>query len=195
MTTMATRIHITGVGGQGTVLATSLIGQAALMTGTNVNVSEVHGMARRGGVVESAVTLGDLISPIISDGEADILLGFEPAETLRALAKCSRASTIVTNTHPLPPFTVSIGQGKYPDVDDLLGKLKKKVKTLVALDADKLAHEAGSVLSLNMVMLGAMARHTDLPVEPKHLKKAIRENTKKKFLDINLKAFDLGFKS
>lgn len=192
---MATRIHITGVGGQGTVLATSLIGQAALMTGMNVNVSEVHGMARRGGVVESAVTLGDVISPIISNGEADILLGFEPAETLRALSKCSSKSTIVTNTHPLPPFTVSIGQGKYPDVDDLLAKLKKRVNKLVALDADKLAHQAGSVLSLNMVMLGALSRHTDLPVEPKELKKAIKENTKKKFLDINLKAFDLGYNS
>ena len=192
---MATRIHITGVGGQGTVLATSLIGQAALMTGINVNVSEVHGMARRGGVVESAVTLGDLISPIISDGEADILLGFEPAETLRALSKCSNKSTIVTNTHPLPPFTVSIGQGKYPDVDDLLAKLKKRVKNLVALDADKLAHQAGSVLSLNMVMLGALSRHSDLPVGPKELKKAIKENTKKKFLDINIKAFDLGYNS
>ena len=190
---MATRIHIIGVGGQGTILATSLIGQAALSAGHNVNVSEVHGMARRGGVVESAVTIGDLMSPIISDGEADILLGFEPAETLRSVVKCSKESTIITNSHPLAPFTVAIGKGEYPPVEKTLAKLEKRVKKLVALDADALAHQAGTVLSLNMVMLGALARHSELPVEPKHLKKAIKENTNAKFLKMNLKAFDLGF--
>ena len=191
----ATRIHIIGVGGQGTVLATSLIGLAALNDGLNINVSEVHGMARRGGVVESAVTIGDLISPIISKGEADILLGFEPSETLRAAAKCSKESTIITNSHPLAPFTVSIGQGTYPDLDDALGKLAKRVKKLVALDADQLAQEAGTVLSLNMVMLGVLAKNADLPVKTASLKKAIKQNTKAKFLDMNLRAFDLGYKA
>ncbi|MEW6263181.1 MAG: indolepyruvate oxidoreductase subunit beta [Thermodesulfobacteriota bacterium] len=190
---MATRIHIIGVGGQGTILATSLIGQAALLAGINVNVSEVHGMARRGGVVESAVTMGDLMSPIISDGEADILLGFEPSETLRAAAKCSSDSTIVTNDHPLPPFTVAIGKGVYPDVDKSLALLRSRVKKLVAVNADALAHQAGSVLTMNVVMLGVMAKHTELPVTAGHLKQAIRENTKDKFLDMNMKAFDLGY--
>lgn len=189
----ATRIHIIGVGGQGTLLATSLIGQAALLAGVHVNVSEVHGMAQRGGVVESAVTMGDVLSPIISDGEADVLLGFEPSETLRAAIKCSKDTTVVTNYHPLAPFTVAIGKGVYPDLDAAYEKLGKRVKKLVSLDADRYAHEAGTILSLNMVMLGALARHTDLPITAAQLKKAIKENTKAKFLEMNLKAFDLGY--
>lgn len=190
---MATRIHITGVGGQGTILATNIIGQAALAAKVNVNVSEVHGMARRGGVVESAVTIGDLQSPIISDGEADILLGFEPSETIRAAGKCSKETTVITNSHPLAPFTVATGRGVYPDVDETFAKLGKRLKKLVSIDADALAHEAGTVLSLNMVMLGAMAKHADLPITVKQLQAAIKGATKEKFLKMNLKAFDLGY--
>jgi indolepyruvate ferredoxin oxidoreductase beta subunit len=193
MSANAHRIFIIGVGGQGTVLATTLIGQAALLAGVNVNASEVHGMARRGGVVESGVTLGDVMSPLISDGEADVLLGFEPSETLRAAAKCSDQTTVITNNHPLPPFTVGLGQGVYPDVDDVLTKIGQRVKNLVALDADKLAHEAGSILSLNLVMLGALIKNTDLPITADHLKEAVRLNTKERFLDANLKAFELGY--
>ena len=189
----ATRIHIIGVGGQGTLLATSLIGQAALLAKVHVNVSEVHGMAQRGGVVESAVTMGDVLSPIISDGEADVMLAFEPSEALRSAAKCSRDTTVIVNSHPMAPFTVAIGQGVYPDVDTALETLAQRVKKLVALDANQFAHQAGTLLSLNMVMLGALTRQADLPFEAKHLKKAIKENTKARFLDMNLKAFDLGY--
>jgi indolepyruvate ferredoxin oxidoreductase beta subunit len=186
------RIHIIGVGGQGTVLATGILGQAAMAAGLPVNVSEVHGMARRGGVVESAVTMGDLLSPIISDGEADVLLSFEPCETLRAARKCSNQSVIITNNHPLPPFTVAIGKGVYPNVQENLALLQTRVKKLVSLNADELAHQAGSVLALNMVMLGVLAKHGGLPFGPEFLKAAISENTKPKFIDMNLKAFDLG---
>ena len=191
---MAIRIHIIGVGGQGTLLATSLLGEAALLAGVSVNLSEVHGMAQRGGVVESAVNLGDdVISPIISDGEADVVLGFEPSEALRAAPKCSSKTTVITNTHPLAPFTVAIGKGVYPNVDESLAKLSTRVAKLVSLDADKLAHQAGTILSLNMVMLGALAKHAALPFGPDSIKQAIKENTKPKFLEMNLKAFDLGF--
>jgi len=189
----ATRIHITGVGGQGTLLATSLIGEAALLAGVNVNISEVHGMAQRGGVVESAVILGEALSTIVSDGEADILLGFEPSETLRAARKCGPETLVITNSHPLPPFTVSLGQGVYPDLNQALPLLKQRVKDLVALDAEALAHQAGTVLSLNMVMLGALLKHAGLPITADQLKEAIRLNTRKDFLDMNLKAFDLGY--
>jgi indolepyruvate ferredoxin oxidoreductase beta subunit len=188
-----TRIHITGVGGQGTLLATGLIGEAGLIAGVNVNVSEVHGMAQRGGVVESAVTMGDIMSPIVSDGEADILLSFEPSETLRSAAKCSKVTTVITNSRPLHPFTVAIGKGVYPNIAEALERMRKRVKKLFAIDANACAHEAGSILSMNMVMLGAMAKHAELPITPEHLRQAIKENTKAKFLDINLKAFDLGY--
>jgi len=190
----AIRIHITGVGGQGTLLATNLLGEAALLAGVNANISEVHGMAQRGGVVESAVVLGPALSSIVSDGEADILLGFEPSETLRAAAKCHAGSLVVTNSHPLPPFTVSIGQGAYPNVDAALALLAKRVARLVSLDADAYAHQAGSVLSANMVMLGALIKNADLPISAAQVKRAIRQNVRPQFIDMNLKAFDLGFK-
>jgi indolepyruvate ferredoxin oxidoreductase beta subunit len=189
-----TRIHITGVGGQGTLLATNLLGEAALLAGVNANISEVHGMAQRGGVVESAVVLGPALSSIVSDGEADILLGFEPSETLRAAVKCHAGSLVVTNSHPLPPFTVSIGQGTYPDVESSLALLAKRVARLVALDAEAYAHQAGSVLTANMVMLGALIRSADLPMTVVHVKQAIRQNMRPQFVKMNLAAFDLGFK-
>jgi indolepyruvate ferredoxin oxidoreductase beta subunit len=187
------RIHITGVGGQGTLMATALIGQAALIANVNANLSEIHGMAQRGGIVESAVTLGDLKDPMVSEGEADIVLGFEPAENLRSARQCNAETVVVTNTKPLEPFTVSTGKESYPDVGLALDKLEQRVKNLVKLDASALAHEAGNILSLNIVMLGALAKHGDLPFTADQMKQAIRENTKEKFLDMNLKAFELGY--
>jgi indolepyruvate ferredoxin oxidoreductase beta subunit len=120
------KIHITGVGGQGTLMSTALIGQAALIAGVNANLSEIHGMAQRGGIVESAVTLGELKDPMVSEGEADILLGFEPAETLRSAGQCSDETVVITNTTPLEPFTVSTGKEEYPDVGPALDKLEKR---------------------------------------------------------------------
>ena len=111
------RIVNVGVGGQGNLLASNLLGKAALDAGLPVMVSEIHGMAQRGGVVESAVILGEALSPIVSNGEADIVVGFEPVETLRALTKANKDTLVLTSTRPLPPFTVAIGQAAYPDVD------------------------------------------------------------------------------
>ena len=102
---------------------------------------------------------------------------------------------VITNRHALAPFTVAIGLGAYPDIDAALSLLEGRVHKLVSLDADAMAHEAGSVLAVNMVMLGAMARHARLPIKADHLKQAIRENTKEKFMNINLKAFDLGYRA
>ena len=111
------RCVFVGVGGQGNLLASNLLGQAALSMGIPVVVSEIHGMAQRGGVVESAVLLGGAVSPIVSNGEADVLVSFEPLETLRILTKCNKKTLVITNAQPLPPFTVAVGQGKYPPVD------------------------------------------------------------------------------
>ncbi|MGD9312546.1 MAG: 2-oxoacid:acceptor oxidoreductase family protein, partial [Desulfobacterales bacterium] len=98
-----TRLIIVAVGGQGNLLASKVLGEAALLADIPVRMSEIHGMAQRGGVVESAVVFGDAQSTIISDGEADVLLGFEPSETLRALNKCNAETVVITNTAPLPP--------------------------------------------------------------------------------------------
>lgn len=186
------RIVFVGVGGQGNLLASRLVGEACISADIPVVVSEIHGMAQRGGIVESAVVMGGATSPIVSNGEADVLIGFEPSETLRALNKCNKNTVIISNTRPLPPFTVAIGQGVYPDMDKGLDLIQKNVAALIAFDGDELAEKAGNALSLNMVMLGALVGCNATPLEEESIKKAIENTTKKAFLDSNLQAFDFG---
>lgn len=189
------RIVFIGVGGQGNLLTSRLLGEAALSLNIPAVVSEIHGMAQRGGIVESAVLLGDVTSPIVSTAEADVLIGFEPVETLRALGKCNKDTLVITNTHPLPPFTVSVGQGTYPPVDEIMGLIRAKAGKVIALDGNAMAEEAGNPLSLNMVMLGALIGSGSIPVGAEDMKNTISTTTKKAFLESNLKAFDLGIKS
>lgn len=188
-----TRLIIVAVGGQGNLLASSILGEAALLSNIPVRMSEIHGMAQRGGVVESAMLFGDGASTVISDGEADVLVGFEPSETLRALKKCNKDTVVVTNLAPLPPFTVAIGRGVYPDLAKLQELIRAKTKKLIAVDALELAKQAGSTLAVNMVLLGATMQTGKIPVSPENVKEAIRTKVKKAFVDINLKAFELGF--
>jgi len=185
------RIVFVGVGGQGNLLATRLLGEACLSAGIPAVVSEIHCMAQRGGIVESTVVIGAR-SPIVSRGEADVLIGFEPLETLRALNKCNKNTVVITNTHPLPPFTVAIGQGVYPDIDKAFDLIRDNVCSLISLDGDKLAARAGNPLSLNMVMLGALIGSKIIPLDEDILKQTIAKTTKQTFLESNLKAFDLG---
>jgi indolepyruvate ferredoxin oxidoreductase beta subunit len=186
------RLVIVAVGGQGNLLASSVLGEACLLAGIPMRMSEIHGMAQRGGVVESALVFGDAASSIISDGEADVLLGFEPAETLRALGKCNRGSVVITNIAPLMPFTVNIGQGVYPDLKRLQELIRGKTARLVAFNATALAKQAGNVLAVNMVLLGALIQVGVLPLTVDRVKEAMRRKTKAAFLEVNLNAFDLG---
>ena len=186
------RLVFIGVGGQGNLLASRLLGEAALSMNIPAVVSEIHGMAQRGGIVESAVLLGDITSPIVSTAEADVLIGFEPLETLRALGKCNKDTVVITNTHPLPPFTVSVGQGVYPPVEVSLKLIREKAKRVIALDGNAIAEEVGNPLSLNMVMLGALIGSGTIPIGAEEMKKVLSTSTKKAFLESNLKAFDLG---
>ncbi len=187
------RLIIVAVGGQGNLLASKVLGEAALISDIPVKMSEIHGMAQRGGVVESAIVFGDAKSTIISDGEADILVGFEPSETLRALNKCSKETVVITNTSPLPPFTVGIGIGTYPDMDELQRLIKEKTSQLIAFDASSLANQAGNPMSLNIVLLGALIQTGILPLSAENIKHAIRTTTKQAFVETNIKAFELGF--
>jgi indolepyruvate ferredoxin oxidoreductase beta subunit len=187
------RLVIVAVGGQGNLLASSVLGEAALLCGIPLNMSEIHGMAQRGGVVESSLVFGDAKSTIISDGEADVLVGFEPAETLRALSKCNAGTVVITNLAPLMPFTVNIGQGLYPDLKQLQELIRQKTARLIAFNAAALAKEAGNSLAVNMVLLGALIQTGVLPLTVEEVKQAMTTKTKKAFLDSNLKAFDLGF--
>jgi len=189
------RLIIVAVGGQGNLLASKVLGEAALLADVPVRMSEIHGMAQRGGVVESAVVFGDADSTIISDAEADVLLGFEPSETLRALNKCNADTIVITNTAPLPPFTVAIGKGTYPDLLELQELIRNKTGRLIAFDAQTLAKQAGNIMSLNMVLLGSLIQTGTMPVTAENVKEAIRTSTKKAFVDINIKAFELGFEA
>jgi indolepyruvate ferredoxin oxidoreductase beta subunit len=189
------RLIIVAVGGQGNLLASKVLGEAALLADIPVRMSEIHGMAQRGGVVESAVVFGDADSTIISDAEADVLLGFEPSETLRALNKCNADTVVITNTAPLPPFTVAIGKGTYPDIQELQELIRNKTARLIAFDAQALAKQAGNIMSLNMVLLGSLIQTGIMPVSADKVKEAIRTSTKKAFVDINIEAFELGFEA
>lgn len=188
----SSRLVFIGVGGQGNLLASRLLGEAALASGIPAVVSEIHGMAQRGGIVESAVLLGDITSPIVSQAEADVLIGFEPLETLRALNKCSGESLIITNIRPLPPFTVAAGQGKYPLVEQILPLLEAKVEAVISLDAGSIAERAGNPLSLNMVMLGALIGSGTTSIDPETVREVISTSTRKAFLESNLAAFNGG---
>ena len=186
------RIFCTGVGGQGTLLATRLLGEAAMEAGYMAQVSETHGMAQRGGVVESTVVLGALSSPIISLGEADIVLGFEVLESFRSLNRCHAGTLVVTNTGVNVPYTVATGQAKYPPVDRMLEIMQGQVDRLIGLDANELAGQAGSALAVNMVLLGALLSTGRVPFEVDGFIRIIESRTPSKHLETNLKAFHLG---
>jgi indolepyruvate ferredoxin oxidoreductase beta subunit len=190
-----TRLIIVAVGGQGNLLASKVLGEAALISGVPVRMSEIHGMAQRGGVVESAIVFGEAESSIISDNEADILLGFEPAETLRAINRANKNTIVITNTAMLPPFTVSIGKGVYPPIDTIKSLLQEKCKSLVAIDAMKIAKEAGTPMSVNIVLLGALVQSGRLGFTRETMMEAIKRRTKKDFLPMNIKAFEMGFEA
>jgi len=190
-----TRLIIVAVGGQGNLLASKVLGEAALISGVPVRMSEIHGMAQRGGVVESAIVFGEAESSIISDNEADILLGFEPAETLRAINRANKNTIVITNTATLPPFTVSIGKGVYPPIETIKSLLQEKCKSLVAIDAMKIAREAGTPMSVNIVLLGALVQSGRLGFSKENVIEAIKRRTKKDFIDMNIKAFEMGFEA
>jgi len=188
-----TRLIIVAVGGQGNLLASKVIGEAALMSDVPVRMSEIHGMAQRGGVVESAIVFGDAQSTIISDGEADVLVGFEPVESLRALNKCNSNTVVITSLAPLSPFTVTTGSSKYPSLNALQALIRKKTAKLIAFDAAAMAKEAGNVMSVNMVLLGALIQTGTVPLSAENIKEAIMKRTRKAFVESNLKAFEIGF--
>lgn len=188
-----TRLILVAVGGQGNLLASKVIGEAALLADVPVHMSEIHGMAQRGGVVESAIVFGDARSTIIADGEADVLVGFEPLETLRALNKCNDHTIVITSLAPLSPFTVTTGSSAYPSLKKLQELIRAKTARLIAFDAATLATEAGNVLAVNMVLVGALVQTDTIPLSAENVKTAISKITKRAFIESNLKAFELGF--
>ena len=183
-------VMIVGVGGQGTLLASRVLGSAMLSQGVDVKVSEVHGMSQRGGSVVTYVRYGDKVySPIIAQGEADVLLAFEALEAARYLPWLKPEGTVVVNTQQMDPMPVVTGVAEYPK--DILGKVREQGVKVVALDALGMAEEAGSSKAVNVVLIGAMAKKLDLPKEV--WIDTIKEKVPSKFIDMNLKAFELGY--
>ena len=183
-------VMIVGVGGQGTLLASRVLGSAMLSQGVDVKVSEVHGMSQRGGSVVTYVRYGDKVySPIIAQGEADVLLAFEALEAARYLPWLKPEGTVVVNTQQMDPMPVVTGVAEYPK--DILGKVREQGVKVVALDALGMAEEAGSSKAVNVVLIGAMAKKLDLFKEV--WIDTIKETVPSKFIDMNLKAFELGY--
>ncbi len=190
--TTGMRIFFTGVGGQGTLLATRLVGEVALKEGLQVTISEIHGMAQRGGVVESAVAIGNIFSPTIADGEADVLMAFEPIETLRALPKCHAGTLVISNVTPIIPFTVATGKSVYPPLETIYGPVAASVARLIRVPALEMARQAGSNLAANIVMLGVLAGTGKFPASEASWLAVLEERLPPKILAVNQKAFAMG---
>jgi indolepyruvate ferredoxin oxidoreductase beta subunit len=188
-----TRIVVVGVGGQGVLFASKVISEAALLDGKNAVMSEVHGMAQRGGVVMCNICVGCIESSLVGDAEADIIFAFEPMEAYRAMAKANAGTRFVTSTSKVVPVVVSIGKQKYPDINAMFDEIKSITPKLTAVDADKLAVEAGSYVTANSVLLGALAGTAECPVTLEKMKEALKNTVPPKMLDVNMKAFELGF--
>ncbi len=184
-------VLISGVGGQGVLLTSKIIAEAALLAGLDVKQSEVHGMAQRGGSVLSQVRLGDRVfSPIITEGEADLLIGFEPLETARYLHFLKDDGAVIYNTRTIGTIGVSIGAEKYPaDVNEII---RSRAKRVLPFDGTQLAVEAGDKRALNLVLLGAALSF--LPLKEQAVHDAILKTVPKKVLAINQKAFEAGKK-
>jgi len=189
----ALRIFFTGVGGQGTLLATRIVGQATLEENLPVLMSEIHGMAQRGGLVEASIVLGSAASPTIANGEADIVIAFEPLEAARALPKCNPKTVVITSTTPVPPFTVTIGRSAYPELDALFEMVETHVASLIRVDANKLARSIRAERSSNVIMIGVSAGTGILPVSKTSFERALRQILPERLLEQNLRAFDAGY--
>ncbi len=187
-------IVLTGVGGQGVITAANILGKAAVSAGVNVFVSEVHGMAQRGGSVNCTVRLGNVSGPLVPNGSAKAFLSMEPSEALRYIQYTNKDTKIITDITPVIPFTVSTGDEEYPEPGRIFKEIEKYGK-LYKLDATKLAKKAGAIITKNVVMLGALAGAEVLPFDKKILLDTILENVPKKYKEINKKAFELGFNS
>ena len=182
-------IMIVGVGGQGSLLASKLLGHLLLSQGYDVKVSEVHGMSQRGGSVVTYVRYGDMVySPLVSEGEADFIISFEKLEAARHAPMLKAGGQIVVNTQQIDPMPVITGAAEYPQ--DVLSELESKGVKIDAIDALTLAKQAGSVKAVNIVLMGRLSKY--FPFEKEKWIQSIEETVAPKFVEMNKKAFLLG---
>lgn len=184
-------IMIVGVGGQGTLLASRVLGNVAMKMDHDVKVSEVHGMAQRGGSVVTYVKMDKKVySPIIDKGEADIIISFEKLEALRWIDYLKQDGTLILNEQRIDPMPVITGKAKYPE--SIVEKIKKNYKNVVTIDALEIAKQCGNIKAVNTVLLGLLAKSTD--IDKQIWLESLKENVPSKAIDVNLKAFEAGYK-
>jgi indolepyruvate ferredoxin oxidoreductase beta subunit len=191
------RLVMAGVGGQGTLLASQLLAQSAIEAGLQVKIGETYGMAQRGGPVMGHIQIGgDAAGPQIRPGEADALLGFELGEAVRrGVTYLREGGLVIVNTRKLPPVEVISGMVEYPGEDELMTLLRGVTEDIVAFDATSIAEEAGDPITTNVVMIGALTASGTLPFSEKTVVKALREMIRPAYLEINIRAFELGKKA
>ena len=187
---METRnIMIVGVGGQGSLLASKLMGCVLMIEGYDAKVSEVHGMSQRGGAVVTYIRYGDKVySPIVDEGQAELIVSFELLEAARWLGYLAPDGQIVTNIQQIDPIPVITGAAKYPE--ELVEKIKAEGVKVDAIDALSLSLDAGSAKTVNIVMMGRLSKY--FPFSKETWIKALEETVPPKFLDLNLRAFEAG---
>ncbi|MFP4629907.1 MAG: indolepyruvate oxidoreductase subunit beta [Desulfohalobiaceae bacterium] len=188
----ALRIFLAGVGGQGTLTATVLLARVALDKNMQVTAGEIHGMAQRGGIVESSLLLGGFLGPKLSSGEADVLLGFEPLETLRALHYLKPGGLVLSSTDPTMPVAVSRGEESYPDLDYVRDRTRACAGQSYFLPCRELAARAGNVQSSNTVLLGAFCEAQASPFSLQDLEQGIQSHLPPRIAEVNIKAAGLG---
>jgi indolepyruvate ferredoxin oxidoreductase beta subunit len=190
-------IVITGVGGQGILTAANLLGWAALRAGYKVRVGEVHGMSQRFGSVIAYVRFGENVyGAMVPEGKADVILSFEPVEALRYINYLKKGGLVFTNARPIPPVQVSMGLATYPTPEEMRRIIEEDFGgKFMAFDAEKLALEAGNIVTTNVVLIGALSQTPGFPLSEEGIKEVIKISVPPKTVDVNMKAFELGVKA
>jgi len=195
METDPLNLIITGVGGQGNVVASQIIGSAAVQEGLYVSIGETYGASQRGGAVTSHIRLSKetQYGPLIPKGKAHIILGFEPVESLRTVGDFGNQKTkAIVNPRPVYPIDVLSGASKYPAIGDVLKAIKSLVHSVYVIEATELAKEAGDTLMQNIVMVGCLTGSGLIPIKTETVRGIIKETFSIRSMELNLKAFDLG---
>jgi indolepyruvate ferredoxin oxidoreductase, beta subunit len=182
---------ITGVGGQGAILASDIIGKAAVASGLPIRAAETHGMAQRGGSVVNHIRIGEEFGSMIPKKGADLMLALEPMEAVRYVEFLKDGGVVIVNTQTVLPVTVTSGLAKYPDVQEILDVLSEKY-IVKAFNADDLAYEAGSRLAMNVAMVGAVSGY--LPIPKETLLESVKALVPQKTIEVNIRAFEMGRK-
>jgi indolepyruvate ferredoxin oxidoreductase beta subunit len=186
------RLLLVGVGGQGCVTAARVLGDASVASGHPARIGELHGMSQRGGSVEASVVVGPGSSGMIGPGQADVVLGFEPLETWRALGRMSGTTRVLMNSGRIVPATLTHQGRAYPEVDEVLALIRAVTRHVVVIDGSRIAREAGFPRATNVVMLGALAGLEDLPLDIDKLRQAVLARSPPRFVEDNRKAYELG---